>query len=285
VAFSPLENIKSLGPINFIRIHKQKAEWSKYSALGLQGAALPVSMKQMIGRDGVDVFPWETDIVAANNLTWQPRPSPFSFESYNPYFDNLNANYFNSSRAPKFIIWHNTGVKSVDYRYLLWDEPKTLKTILQNYNLTNESKGFMLLEKKQTIAKPNIKQLGSVVTQWGDMVTIPKHSTGSEIFADISVKRDEYSKVTTFLLRSDTFSIYLKQANRSYINYQYVLENGPQGLLINNLPLNWNQLTELARNKYFDLNYATKFKLVQTSSRTPTHSPVTVKFFEQDFNQ
>ena len=282
--YSPIRNVINIDPINFFRFSHQKKLWSRQSKNLLRNAVIPRSMKKEIKNSGVDIFPWETDIIAANNLTWQPRPSPFSFESYNPYFDNANSRYYNSIKAPKFIIWHNTGVKSIDYRYLLWDEPKTLRTILRNYNVIDYSNRFMLLKKSMKTQKANIKRVETIKTQWGKWITIPSTTADSEEFAKIFVNRDFISKATSILLRSDVFQIQLRN-NRTSIRYQFVLENGPQGFLINNLPLSWKELISLMSNKKFQKNNETSFRLLQESSLPPTHSPVIVKFFSESFNK
>jgi hypothetical protein len=279
----PLTNIINANSIKFFDFNSQRKNWSSQSALGLQNATLPIFMRQKISNNGVDIFPWETDIIAANSLTWQPRPSPFSFESYDPYLDDLNTNYFNSPKAPKFIIWHNTGVNSIDYRYLLWDEPKTFRTIMQNYSFVDSSSEFMLFERIQKPAEVQQHQLSSLKTNWGDWTTIPHHNISAELFAQIEVKRDVQSKLTTLLLRSDSFSIEFRTQKNKTISYQFVLENAPQGLLIDNLPLTWGNIVSLAQSRVFTGDELEAFRLIQSSSSPPTHSPVLVHFFTQTF--
>jgi hypothetical protein len=141
----------------------------------------------------------------------------------------------------------------------------------------------MLFERIQKPAEVQQHQLSSLKTNWGDWTTIPHHNISAELFAQIEVKRDVQSKLTTLLLRSDSFSIEFRTQKNKTISYQFVLENAPQGLLIDNLPLTWGNIVSLAQSRVFTGDELEAFRLIQSSSSPPTHSPVLVHFFTQTF--
>jgi hypothetical protein len=257
---SPIANIRSNGPSQYFKIRAQKRTWSAYSGLGLKYAALPANMREKIGSQGVDIFPWETDIVAANNLTWQNRPSPFSFETYDPYLDNLNANFYNSSMAPPFIIWHNTGVNSIDYRYLLWDEPASFRSMLQNYDLVDSSEGFMLLQRRE---KPIHETQTVLSTQQnvakGTWINVPSASRLD--FASFKVQQSIGNKLVEEAVRADAYYITIKLKDGETIPYRFVKENSGQGFLVSDMPLSWNQLVNFMQNKGQSINSIKSFKV------------------------
>ena len=149
IVYAPVTNIQTYQFVKFWDINSQRQTWYTQTTANLQSAKLPASMRRLIGNSGVDIFPFNTDIVYANNLTWDPRPSPFSFETYTPKFDAENANFFNTDGS-KFIIWHSfggNGLASIDGRNVLWDEPMTLQSILEHYQYVAGNSEFILLER------------------------------------------------------------------------------------------------------------------------------------------
>jgi hypothetical protein len=247
---APISNIINLNPIKYFNVNQQKTEWSTNSSAGLSGAELPQSMLRRIGRGGVDIFPWETSIIAANNLKWNNRPSPFSFESYDPFLDNLNSSFFYSSKAPLFIVWHVTpfgNTESIDGRNILWDEPATLRAILSNYKLSNYNSHFMLLEKrthKINIAKSNtyIGNL-SASDKW---IYLP-NSHDRLLFGYFNVRYTLINKLKQEIVRGRQYFLSLNDVSGSNYYYRIVPENSTQGLLISGLPNSWQGLVELVK--------------------------------------
>ena len=123
----------------------------------LPPAVLPANIRADIGSSSVDIFPWEVVSLKANNLNWDPRPSPFSFETYAPQFDHANAQFV-LNNGPQFIVWHNfgfNGVQGIDGRSILWDEPATLRAILARYTYVDSNQHFILLKRlPKAVAQP-----------------------------------------------------------------------------------------------------------------------------------
>lgn len=252
VVTSPVENVKKAGPYEFLKFGKQKAEWAVQSGLGLQDAALPKSMLDKIGLYAVDVFPWEAAIVAANNLHWDNRPSPFSFESYDPYLDNLNSAFYAAGKAPKYIIWHNTGAFSIDGRHVLWDEPKTFRTILSNYDVIENDTNFMLLGRRdQTeVPKYNVISLGNLRPSIRKIAQKDKLNSEGLLFASFNVDIGILDVLETNLVRGDTYFLTVKTTNGQIQKYRLLIENTSQGILISPLPSNWEELVLLMTGQH-----------------------------------
>ncbi len=247
---SPVANIEQNNFVEYFNVAKQDSQWSEYSAAGLGGAALPSSMRQQIGRGSVDVFPWETSIIAANNLKWDNRPSPFSFETYDPYLDNLNSNFFESGAAPQYIVWHYTGlsgVDGVDGRHVLWDEPKTFRTMLSRYTLVDSSDSFMLLKKNAAaVPTPALNQIVSLdpVPATGKWVTLKPYQRDKPLFVRTMIKQTVADKLQTELIRGNTYFLTIQYADGTQNEYRLIPENTGQGILINGLPNTWDGLVQ-----------------------------------------
>ena len=118
---------------------------------------LPAEVRELIGSSPVDLYPWDYTIIAANELKLRPRPVLQSYAAYTSGLDRRNARHFMSDKAPEFFIWDfrkvwpplNGGtMHSIDYRYLLNDEPHTLEQLLSHYQLVSNTGNFLVYQKR-----------------------------------------------------------------------------------------------------------------------------------------
>ncbi len=254
---TPVNNILQKNSVGFFQLSKERATWQQESQILLSSDKLPYSFMKIIGSSGVDIYPWEASIVAANNLNWQPRPSPFSFESYTPTFDSLNARYFTSSNAPKYIVWQNVlgningSTSSIDGRNVLWDEPKTIRTILQTYSTVAYADNKLILFKKRALK--TIKKVDVIKTQkvlWSQRFNVPSLTGENKyLFLSASYKTDKLIKLEGLLLRTESISLIIYYKNGESSSYRIIPANLSQGFLINPLPDNWLQLIHLFSRK------------------------------------
>ncbi len=252
IVTAPITNIKDGEFISFFKIGQQKRDWTVQGANQLAKSRIPDSMRAMIGGRDVDVFPWEASVIAANNLKWNNRPSPFSFQSFDPYFDNANADFLASGKAPQFIIWHsvgNTGIDGLDGRHILWDEPRTVRTILAHYEFIENNDKFMLLKKRQT---PLNMREEKIAARKQDLsqgnVTLPE-TQGAMILARIDVKKGLSDKIVSQFIRGKQYYITLQDTRNKNSQYRFVPENGSQGILVGCLPKNWDDLIQLMQGQ------------------------------------
>ena len=250
---SPINNIRQHSVVSFLDFSNEQKSWSQEGKHLLANDILPKNFLNIIRKNGVDIYPWEASMILANNLTWQPRPSPFSFESYSPTFDNLNSEYFLSQKAPKYIIWQNVlgnvdgNTNSIDGRNVLWDEPATVNTILSHYKVIASASNELILLKR--VSKPVTKPTKVISTQtvpWDQWITVPiPPKSDKYLFLSASYTTGMYIKLEDFLLRSETVTMMVDYNDGESSSYRLVTPNLTQGLLINPLPNSWDQLVSL----------------------------------------
>jgi hypothetical protein len=171
---SSFRGLKSLGRL--VRVDTYRGNIERMSRAELQGSVLPASLRQRIGRNPVDVYPWETSYVPANQLSWVHRPIPASFNAYSPALDGLNAAFFRSDRRPGFLIWHagfRPGMLSIDQRHLLWDEPETLRAIVDHYDIAGATPEVLLLRARASARYEAPQPLVSVQVSWDTPTPVP----------------------------------------------------------------------------------------------------------------
>ncbi len=243
---APYTNAKTGQAVEFFKVGSQTAAWKTISPQQLEPAMLPASMREKIGSEAVDIFPWETVIVEANNLQWRHRPSPFSFETYTEKLDTMNQ-HFIETEGPKYVIWHRygeQGVLGVDGRHLLWDGPKTVQSLLRHYNFVEADDNFILLERKTTPDVVEQKTFGTATG--GGWIGIPE--TGGLVCVKVAnndtLKQDLYS----LMLRERPFFLEATYGDGSTRSFRFVKSTSEGGLLINELPYDWDGLIQLFKD-------------------------------------
>lgn len=112
---------------------------------------LPASVKEKVGNNSVDIYPWNSQLLLENKLKFRPRPVFQSYTAYTKNLEELNFNHYNdSSKAPEFVFYEYL---AIDNRYPLFDEPKVNLCILKNYTPVEtfdfQERKFILFQKRK----------------------------------------------------------------------------------------------------------------------------------------
>jgi hypothetical protein len=181
------------------------------------------------------VYPWEVAYVPANGLSWANRPLPASFNSYTARLDSLNAAFFDSSRRPEFLLWHtdplaNTPLWSIDRRYVLWDEPRTLRAILGGYDFAGQQPGLFLLRSRP---RPRFGQPEPVerhTIAWGKWVNVPADS--GILLAHATIEPSMRTRVIRTLFRESAVFVSLRFSSGEEATFRIVPASAASGFWV-----------------------------------------------------
>jgi hypothetical protein len=208
------------------------------SKSNLRNRVLEKNVLQLIGSNPVDIYPWETTYVFANNLNWQPRPVFQSYVVHTPWLDKKNAIFFNSPQSPKFIIWDVENllgeVSSIDRRYLLNDEPLTIYEIFNHYKLIYRDKKIALFER---VHVNNLKEpisIGSEKGYWNEWIKVPSMGNGV-VRAKLHVSRKIIGKIKRLIYKEEEFYIEYKLQHGEIKRYRLVIDNAVSGVWVSPL--------------------------------------------------
>jgi hypothetical protein len=123
--------------------------------------ALPQTVLSAIGKNTVDVFPWNIQLLIENNLNYLPRPVFQSYSAYTPYLEDLNFDHYNNAAtAPNFVLYE---LGTIDNRYALFDEPKVTLALTHNYTIDQsfifKGRKMLLLRKNQDFKPIILKKI------------------------------------------------------------------------------------------------------------------------------
>jgi hypothetical protein len=175
---------------------------------------LPKEIITKIGKQTVDVFPWNIYLLLENNLNYKPRPVLQSYSCYNEYLQNLNFDFYNSENAPNFVI---VDYETIDMRYAFFDEVKTNIVLKKRYDFVcsfehNQRKMF-LLERKKTAKKVILTKQDEYALMLNSPI-IPK----KDIFYQIEIYPTLKSKIYSVFRYSPELNIEIDSKGMKYSN-------------------------------------------------------------------
>jgi hypothetical protein len=105
-------------------------------------------LKEIIGNNTVDIIPSEISKIYFNGLRYNPRPVVQSYAAYDSYLDSLNCQKYTSPDGPDYVL---LTAGTIDDRYSFFDESRTKLALFNNYRITGELHGDLILKKNSTI--------------------------------------------------------------------------------------------------------------------------------------
>jgi hypothetical protein len=186
---------------------------------------LPERIKQRIGKAPVDVYPWNIQMLFENEIRYAMRPVFQSYTAYNRYLENLNNDFYNSTRAPRFVLYENI---SIDNRYPFFDEPKLQAHYLKNYTcidtFTYCNRLMLLLERKTGNPKMILAKQREYEMNFSDKI-FPNDSLYCEVYIEKTIK----GKMASLIWHSPTLLLQVETAEGTWHEFRTstnLLESG-----------------------------------------------------------
>jgi hypothetical protein len=210
----------------------RKEHLIKLSKNTLQKDLLDPSILEYVGNNTVDIYPWELSIIPANQLNWKPRKVIQSYYSFTQSLDQTNSISVSKKTSAKYLIWHNTNFGSIDQRYLLNDEPKTIYQILKNYKIGLTTKDFVVLEKTDQSLLGEPQFLFTSEHLWDQWIDVPE-GTKEIIQGDVSITRTLLGKLKRQIFKEEPFHITYRLENNHETRYRMVPDTAVNGIWMN----------------------------------------------------
>lgn len=186
--------------------------------------SLPQDVLKQIGTNPVDVFPWNIQLLIENNLNYAPRPVIQTYSVYTKYLEDLNFNFYNSDKAPQFILYDYA---SFDNRYPFYDESKVNLLLTKNYRIINSffhnERSMLLLEKIPNKNPIDLVFEREFKAKFDEPITMRPNSY-YEVLIDNSIKGKFYS----IIKNSPEISIFIvaNHAVKDFRTSKALLESG-----------------------------------------------------------
>ncbi len=246
--FNPFEYIESQIKNNFenrnsidiikalINYENQAQILLAESVKRLEPQRLSEQIRTVIGKSTVDAYPHEISYVMANGFNWNPRPVIQSYISYTPYLDRQNALFFQTEKAPDYLLWEapqgDIQADSIDTRYILNDEPLAIFEILGRYSP-------LALDGKIVIMKKNGQQgfmlpqnVGEHFSQWGQWIEVPRAPACTALRSRLDFSRTLVGKLKRVIYKEEEFYVEYKLENGNIQKHRLVIDNAVSGVWV-----------------------------------------------------
>ncbi len=216
-----------------------KSKHAGITSASLERNRLSDESLAVIGNSTVDVYPWELTYIPANNLNWKPRRT-LQGGSYARWLDDLGAADFSRSDAPDVVLLHfvkdlyNGDFGSIDGRYLLNDNPKTILAILNHFSPDLKTNTFMIYRKNSA---DNLKKFLSgemLEAEWGEWLTVPENDM-DVIRVKVWIKNTVWGNVISFLYKPVPYHIDYMLEDDRVLTYRFIPDNAEDGLWVHPL--------------------------------------------------
>ena len=216
------------------------------SQSALAERVLPEAMRRSIAGKPVDVYPWETSYVAANGLAWANRPLPASFNGFTVALDGRNAAFFRGRDRPEYLVWHAAflgGVGSIDARHLLWDEPQTVRAIVDHYDVADAGADVLLLRARSQPRFERPEPIGTARVPWRTWITVPE--TRGVLLAAPELRPSPLSRLVRAVFREDRMALLVQFSSGEVAAFRLVPDGMAGGLWLSPLATTFQELRTL----------------------------------------
>jgi len=214
-----------------------KGDLQRIFDAGLVADRLPERVREEISYDSADAQPWETGIVFANRLTWDPSPVFQSYAAYTSGLDRLDADHLVRSGA-RYVVFQWGGI---DNRYALWDQPLNSRALLCNYVVADESSPVFTTPtlSETTLLKRGESRCGSPRTTFGHMkwnqpIQLPPGN--GLLFAKINVRLSVVGQVVKLAYRLPLAGVRVTDSHARIADYRLLSDTIEDGILIDPMP-------------------------------------------------
>lgn len=191
---------------------------------------LPSEIREMIGKQTVDVVPTEISLVYFNQLNYNPRPVIQSYQAYNEYLDLKNRAKYLSNNRPDWIIYQ---VGTLDNKYAWGEETQTLLAMIQGYHLEKEWKNYLFLKKNTQIKKITLVKRVKQEAYTNSIIPIDTTQNKQLLhLIKIDTKLNLYGKFLKIIFQAPELSLTMYAQNSSYSNRAIPIHLS-KGILIN----------------------------------------------------
>lgn len=216
-----------------------RANWEDYynqlSEQNLTAVVLADSARKIIADNTVDIFPWETSYVAANNLNYRNRPLFQLGCVNNAVLDKVNADFLSSEKAPLYYIWTKQNwwgqeMSSVDHRYILSDDGQVNFSILNNYAQIYEDENVRILKRteKEKLAVEKFNHTNTIT--WNEWTPLPELANGTALRMKFNIDRTLAGKLKHSLYKEPEYYMLYQLQNDSIKKHRLVVQNTESGI-------------------------------------------------------
>ena len=200
---------------------------------------LPPGVVARIGSATFDVLPWETAIVRANRLRWDPLPVFQAYSAYTPSLDRLNRDVLVAHGA-EYALYRYI---SIDGRFPFGDQPATTTALLCRYAVavphleTAHGDPYVLLRRRAG-GHCDGEPLGAIdAPAMGAPIAVPPPgSPDAFVVATFAIRSTLVARARNALWRAPTMFLDVRYADGAVRRWRTVAATLGDGVIVSPAP-------------------------------------------------
>jgi hypothetical protein len=195
-------------------------------------------IKALVGHANIDMVSCQQAVLFLNGLHWSPRPVFQSYSAYNSELLKVNADFYTSSSAPQFVLFH---LLNIDGRIpAIEDSGVLLKLLqLQLYRPVMKEKDYLLLEQRKATEctnPPSPLVTRELTTRLGEMTLVPVPlKTGTYLTATFHFRLRTSGKLLQVLYRNPQTFLVMYLSDGSLRKYRFIPDMAAHEFLLSPL--------------------------------------------------
>ncbi|MSU45623.1 MAG: hypothetical protein EXS42_00485 [Lacunisphaera sp.] len=185
----------------------------------------------VVGHRSLDVFGYDQAVAIYNKFNYRPRPVFQSYSAYTPELARLNVDYYNSDRAPDFVLLK---INSLDQRLPAMDDSALLYLLTQRYKYVLSEKSFQLWEKTSTPIEPAARplQLERKDLPLDEAWSLRQYGS-QPLWVKIDLRPTLLGRLRTFFYKPPMLRLAIQDAADTTTTYRMPAPIGRAGFIIN----------------------------------------------------
>ena len=162
---------------HFVRL---PAAWEQERRAAVADADLP-EVRRAVGNATIDCYNFSQGSILLNRLNYAPRPVFQSYSAYTPGLDGCNLRYYQSGRAPDFLLWSS---ETVDGRFPSIDDASLIPALAHAFTPILAEGRYWLLKKTGPVAAAQFRKIPSLdrSVRLGEEVLVPPERSSAVWF-------------------------------------------------------------------------------------------------------
>jgi hypothetical protein len=230
-----VQKVVTRGASNWIalcKLDETRSSMRDFDARLKRERALPASIRERIGDDTVDIYPWEASYVWSNDLKWSPRPVFQSYCAYTPRLDQMGADHYRGRKAPKFIVYTH---EAIDYQHPCAVDSRTWIEMLRWYDCVDREGDLLLLQRRAEPRWRGAERLEATALGFVKSYELPTAGDG-HLFLKAKFELSLLGKLQALFYKVDPPLIRLEYKDGEAANHRLVWRNAAGGFLVSSLP-------------------------------------------------
>lgn len=173
-------------------------DWEYLYERAAEANDLP-SVRKAVGAGSVDVYDFNTGIALLNGLSVGARPIFQSYSAYTPSLEGWNLRFYQSDRAPDFLLWNE---ERVDNRYPGEDDAMLVAALPGHFEPLLAEGGYWLFKRTSPVSStpPERRLIFRGTVRLSEPVVLPPHPK-TALWLEADAKSDAMGRARALLYK------------------------------------------------------------------------------------